>query len=440
MSLITGPRARFSLLAAGAALLLAVVALPAERLEDTIFIPLDHPAILYAGATADPVGRLAKRLAAGQLKLDYAPNGIGYLPALLKELGISADSQALVFSHTSIQVERISPRTPRAIYFNDDSSVGYVQNGEALELTSLDPRQGVILYSLDPTRSLHPVLARRDDCLRCHQGPVTLAVPGLLISSVHPAAGPGQEHGNAVMTDHRTPFNQRWGGWYVTGTHGAQTHFGNKRELVDPVHPGGDSPEGTQNVTDLSHWFDTSRYLVPTSDLVALLVLEHQTRMTNLLIRIGWDGRIAQHDGLLATQGVQLNAEIDELVGYMLFGDEAPLREPVAGVSAFSKTFPQRGPRDKQGRSLRDFDLQTRLFRYPLSYMIYSAAFDGLPGFVRDRVYQRLYGILSGQDASPSVGGLSVKNLSAADRHAILEIVRETKPNLPAYWTAAGAK
>jgi hypothetical protein len=440
MGLATGPRARLPLLAAGATLLLAAAALLAERLEDTIFIPLDHPAILYAGATTDPVGRLAKRLAAGQLKLDYAPNGLGYLPALLKELGISADSQVLVFSHTSIQVERISPRTPRAIYFNDDSSIGFVQNGEALELTSLDPRQGVILYTLDPARSPRPVLARRDDCLRCHQGPVTLAVPGLLISSVHPSAGPDHEHGNAVMTDHRTPFNQRWGGWYVTGAHGSQIHYGNNRALVDPVRPGAASLEGTQNVTDLSDRFDTSRYPVPTSDLVALLVLEHQTRMTNLLIRIGWDGRIAQHDGQLATQRAQLDAEIDELVAYMLFGDEAPLSEPVAGVSTFSKTFSQRGPRDKQGRSLRDFDLRTRLFRYPLSYMIYSAAFDGLPGLVRDRIYQRLYAILTAQDSSASVGGLSLKNLSAEDRRAILEIVRETKPNLPAYWTAASAK
>ena len=350
----------------------------------------------------------------------------------------------LVFSRTSIQVERISPRTPRAIYFNDDVSVGYVQNGDALELTSLDPRQGIILYTLDPARSPRPVLVRRDDCLRCHQGPVTLAVPGLLISSVRPAAGSSQEHGNAVMTDHRTPFNQRWGGWYVTGTHGAQTHFGNNTGLVDPVHPGPASLEGTQNVTDLSRQFDTSRYPVPTSDLVALLVLEHQTRMTNLLIRIGWDGRIAQHDGPPAAERVQLpaqlDAEIEELVAYMLFGDEAPLREPVAGVSAFAKTFPQRGPRDKQGRSLRDFDLQTRLFRYPLSYMIYGAAFDGLPGFVRDRIYQRLYAILAGQDSSASVGGLSLEKLSVEARRAILEIVRDTKPNLPAYWTAASAK
>ncbi|MEO8052076.1 MAG: hypothetical protein ABI833_16805 [Acidobacteriota bacterium] len=435
-----GSRTHLPRIAAGAALLAVAAALVAERLEDTIFIPLDHPAILYEGATTDPVGRLAKRLAAGELKLDYAPNGWGYLPALLKQLGISTDSQVLVFSRTSIQVERISPRTPRAIYFNDDSSVGYVQNGEALELASLDPRQGVILYSLDPARSPRPVIGRRDDCLRCHQGPVTLAVPGLLISSVQPTTGRGPDHGNAVMTDHRTPFNQRWGGWYVTGTHGAQTHLGNNPALGDPIHPGAASLEGTQNVTDLSQFLDTSRYLVPSSDLVALLVLEHQTRMTNLIVRIGWDARVAQHDGKLAAERARLDDEIDELVGYMLFGDEAPLHQPVAGVSAFSKTFPQRGPHDKQGRSLRDFDLRTRLFRYPLSYMIYSAAFDGMPGFVRDRVYQRLYDILSGKDSSPSAGGLSLKRLSADDRQAILEIVRETKPNLPASWTAAGVK
>jgi len=437
-----GRRVRLLLPAAGAALLVgASTWLLADRLEDTFFIPLDHPAIQYAGATSDPVGRLVKSLASDQLKLDYAPNGWGYLPALLQELGIRADSQVLVFSRTSIQAARISPRTPRAIYFNDDSSVGYVQNGEALELASLDPKQGVILYSLDPARAQQPVLVRRDDCLRCHQGPVTLAVPGLLISSVHPASGrPGEEHGNAFMTDHRTAFNERWGGWYVTGTHGAQYHLGNNLGLADPIHPGASSRQNTQNVTDLSGRFDTSRYLVPSSDLVALLVLEHQTRMTNLMIRIGWDMRIAEHDGKLAAQRSQLNAEIDELAAYMLFGDEAPLHEPVAGISQFSKTFPQRGPRDKQGRSLRDFDLKTRLFRYPLSYMIYSAAFDGMPDLVRDRVYRRLYDILTGQDSSKSVGGLSLENLSADDRRTILEIVRETKPSLPAYWTAANAQ
>jgi hypothetical protein len=119
-------------------------------------------------------------------------------------------------------------------------------------------------------------------------------------------------------------------------------------------------------------------------------------------------------------------------VDYMLFADEARLREPVEGAGGFTKTFPLRGPHDRRGRSLRDFDLNTRLFRYPLSYMIYSAAFDALPDAVRERVYRRLYEILSGQDRSAKFAGLSVE-----DRRGILEILGETKGDLPKWWGGA---
>ena len=430
-----------SLFASGFVFVAGGAWLLADRLEDTFFIPLDHPAIQYAGrAPDDAVARLGQRLDSGKATLDYAPNGWGYLPAVLKELGIPIDSQVLVFSKTSIQATHISPRTPRAIYFNDEASVGYVRDGEVLEFTALDPKQGIKLYALETGKVSKPSLARRDDCLQCHQGPVTLAVPGLLVSSVHPATGrPGEEHGNAFMTDHRTPFAERWGGWYVTGTHGAQYHLGNNANLMDPIPPGASSRQGTQNLTSLEDKFDTSRYLAPGSDIVALLVLEHQTRMTNLMIRVGWDARIAQHDGKLESEGKQLNNEIEEMVAYMLFGDEDQLLEPVVGVSTFSKTFPQRGPRDKQGRSLRDFDLKTRLFRYPLSYMIYSAAFDAMPDLVRERVYQLLYDVLTGKDTRESIADLSLAHLSGEDRRANLEIVRATKPNLPGYWAAASA-
>ena len=162
--------------------------------------------------------------------------------------------------------------------------------------------------------------------------------------------------------------------------------------------PGPGRREGTQNVTDLRDRFDTSLYLAPTSDVVALMVLEHQVRMTNLLIRIGWDHRVAAQEGKLQSEREQLTKEVEEMVAYMLFGDEDQLKEPVAGVSTFSKTFAQRGPRDKQGRSLRDFDLKTRLFRYPLSYMLYSAAFDALPDVAREHAYRVLYDILTGKD------------------------------------------
>jgi hypothetical protein len=407
----------------------------AERLEDTFYIPLDDPAIQYAGPTTDPVARLEQKLADGQTKLDFAPNGWGYLPAVLKQLGVPIDSQILVFSKTSTQNTRISPRTPRAIYFNDDVAVGYVQNGDVLELSALDPRQGIILYSLDVEQTAKPGFARRNDCLTCHQGAVTLGVPGILVSSVHPRSDePREGHGSAFVTDGSTEFNERWGGWYVTGTHGSQYHLGNNTTLLDPLDPGPASRIGTQNLTSLAKYFDTSRYLAPASDIVALMTLEHQTRMTNLMTRIGWDTRIAIHAGqgkLDAAARERINSEIDELVSYMLFAGEPPLKEPVAGVSTFTKTFPERGPRDAQGRSLRDFDLQRRLFRYPLSYMIYSAAFEHLPDLARDRVYQRVYDVLTGKDQSRTFA-----HLSPEERRTVLAIVRSTKANLPEYWRA----
>jgi hypothetical protein len=125
----------------------------------------------------------------------------------------------------------------------------------------------------------------------------------------------------------------------------------------------------------------------------------------------------------------KIDTEIDEMVTYMLFADEEPLKEPVKGVSTFTKTFAARGPRDHQGRSLRDFDLQKRLFRYPLSYMIYSPAFEAMPDLVRERAYQRIYDVLTRKDANEKFA-----SLSDSDRKAVLAILRDTKRNLPAYW------
>jgi len=426
---------RVALVCALATLVVSAVLL-AKRLEDTFYIPLDDPAIQYAGPVSDPIAHLEKQLENQKTKLDYAPNGWGYLPAVLKQLNINIDSQVLVFSRTSIQTSHISPQAPRAIYFNDDTEAGFVQNGEVLELSAIDPKQGAVFYSLDTGKSARPEFARRDDCLRCHQGAPTMGIPGLMVSSVHPVtdAHTRDSHGSAFITDDRTSFDERWGGWYVTGTHGSEVHLGNNPELTDPLFSGRVSKEGTQNVTSLADRFNTSRYLTPTSDIVALMTLEHQTRMNNLMTRIGWDARIAlgEGKGTLKPEARNLiHAEIEEMIGYMLFVDEAPLKQPVAGVSTFTKTFSERGPRDAQGRSLRDFDLQTRLFRYPLSYLIYSAAFDGMPDVVRERVYRRLYDVVAGQDKSQTFAGIS-----PADRRAVLEIVRATKPNLPKYWLA----
>jgi hypothetical protein len=199
------------------------------------------------------------------------------------------------------------------------------------------------------------------------------------------------------VTDHRTPFADRWGGWYVNGAAG-ETHRGNAVST---------DPEFTTSMA--APRFDAKSYLAPSSDIVALMTLEHQTQMTNLLTRLSWEARIAPKDDALAPR-------IEEVVRYMLFVDEAPLREPIRGASSFTETFPRVGPRDRKGRSLRDFDLEKRLFRYPLSYMVYSRHFDGLPKTVRERLGRRLYELLPGEE-----------------RQAILEILHDTKPGLPGF-------
>jgi len=404
----------------------------AAHIDEVTYLPNDHPAIQYAQQPPDDaVARLGKRIEAGEVKLDYSPE-FGYLPALLKQFGLNIDSQVLVFSKTSFQATKISPRAPRALYFTDDVAMGYVQTGDVLEFAALDPKQGFNFYTLDIAKADKPEFVRRDTCLQCHQGLSALGVPGILVSSVYPGPdGMPAFRGNAMITDHRTALDQRWGGWYVTGTHGSQSHMGNA-VAHDSSQPQLLDIRGSQNLTSLEKRFDTSKYLAPTSDIVALMTLEHQTRMSNLMTRIGWDTRIALHDGKLDDSARdRINGEIEDMLTYMLFANERLLTEPIQGVSAFTKTFPERGPRDHQGRSLRDFDLQKRMFRYPLSYMIYSAAFDNMPEMVRERVYQRLYEILTGKDQSPAYA-----RLTSDDRRAILEIVRDTKPNLPGYWAA----
>ncbi len=390
--------------------------------QDLTILPLDHPAIGYAGPAADAVTRLDQQIANGKAKLEYRP-GLGYLPSLLATLGVNPDSQSLVFSKTSFQAAKISPSNPRALFFNDDVVVGSVRGGDVLELAALDPKQGMVFYTLDIQKSDKPQFVRRDACLQCHQGPATLGIPGLLVGSVFPdATGMPASRSNNPVTDDNTPIEKRWGGWYVTGTTGGMSHMGNA-VARDPRAPDVLDRRGSQNLTSLAGKFDFSNgYIAQTSDIVALMTLEHQTRMVNLLIRAGWDERVK------ATPAA-IDADVEALVRYMLFADEATLYDPVEGVSTFAKTFAERGPRDHQGRSLRDFDLHKRMFRYPLSFMLYSAAFDALPDAVREKVYRRIYDVLTGHDPDKKFA-----RLSADDRQAILAIMRETKPGLPGYW------
>ena len=403
-------------------------------LDGSYVLPLDDSAIQYASRPlADPVTLLEKRIARGEASLDYDPD-YGYLISVLRNLKAPVSSQLLVFSKTSFQAPRISPRTPRALYFNDQVAVGWVKGGDVVEMAAVDPAQGVVFYTLDQEQSRSPRIVRRDDCLQCHATGSTLGVPGFVVRSVYPEpTGMPLFHRGGFITDHRSPLAERWGGYYVTGSSSGQAHLGNLTfDDADPPHPDG-----------IAHTFDGGAYLSPHSDIVALMTLEHQSRMQNLITRVGYETRMAIEsqrainaalkqpiDEMSESTTRRIDSAAEELLSYMLFTDETPLSGKITSTSGFTTDFEKQGPRDRRGRSLRQFDLTRRMFRYPCSYLIYSEAFDHLPDQAKDRIYRRLWEVLSGKDQSPAFA-----RLAAADRQAILEILLDTKKDLPGYWT-----
>lgn len=395
---------------------------------------LDHPAIAYSTRQSSNVmDALNARLQSGQVTLPYSER-TGYLAPLLDALDVSVDSQIVVFSRTSLQSAIIQPRNPRAIYFNDSVVVAWVRNG-FIEIAAHDPAQGAVFYRVLGAAGSPPTVFRDNKCLQCHYSFATLGVPGFLAKSV-PAAQDGDTLpwlGN-YLTDHRSPLNERWAGWYVTGRTGPSRHLGNA-PLVDRSVDDLTVDAANLNLADLRGRFDTNAYLSPHSDVVALLVFDHQLRMMNLLTRIGWQARVLAHDGHSEAATIAALRDIAvETVDYMLFVDEAPL-EGVRGSSGFAESFSARGPRDSKGRSLRDFDLTRRLFRNPCSYMIYSEAFERLPAPARRAIYARLWEVLSGADRGPRYA-----HLSAGDRDRIVEILRETKRDLPAAFSPRQAR
>jgi hypothetical protein len=392
-----------------------------------IAVPREHPAILYSSAEpTDPVAALNRALVSGQARLSFdGPRG--YLTSVLTALDVPVESQTLVFSETSFQPESISPKSPRALYFNDRISVGWVKGAATLEIASQDPRQGVIFYTLDQKPTPKPQFQRDGRCLQCHETPFTGGVPGLLVMSMLPLSDDPREYAQGWSVDHRTPIEQRWGGWYVTGERVPTVHLGNV-----PVHHVQRSYVRAAVAPQLSSVvgvFDSASYLSPHSDVAALLVLNHQVEMTNQLTKLGWQVRAADHEDLPIQP--RIAESVREFVDYLFFVHEAPLPATVRGVSGFAEKFSGRGPFDRKGRSLRQLELSGRLLRYPCSYVIYSPAFDSLAPRAREAVYRRMWEILSGQEDNRVYA-----RLSKADRQAIVEILRDTKPGLPDYFNA----
>ena len=423
--------------------ILCVCVLPSAQAQD-----FEQEPISYSTATpANAVSRLQEKLDRGEVALEHDEHS-GYLRSLLSALEVPAESQMLVFSKTSLQRQRINPRKPRAVYFGDDAYVGFCQQGEVLEVTAVDPQLGAVFYTLDQEAAEAPRLVRQTDtCLACHENSRTNGIPGHLVRSVFPdASGLPELSLGSHKVDHTTPLKDRWGGWYVTGTHGDQVHLGGiivkDKTMPDPAR------SENLNVEDLGSRIDTAAYLTPHSDIVALMVLEHQTEMHNRITAANFQTRSALYQEASLDEAFERSTEElsestlsrianagDRLLEYMLFCDEAALTAPIRGTSNFAAEFAAKGLRDSHGRSLRDFDLERRLFRYPCSYVVHTEAFRALPIEIRRHIAIRLHAILSGADTDEKFA-----HLTAADRAAILEILTETEPELAALWIESAAQ
>ena len=386
-----------------------------------------YPGVNYASAPlSDRVTRLMADIESGDVSLVYDAEGRGYLDSLLQALDIDPSSQALVFSKTALKTRFVTAATPRAIYFNDDTYIAFIQNSRSLEISTMDPNLGPVfmVFSQDPEG---PVVEREmNRCLRCHDSYSMTGggVPRFLLSSVLAnEKGEIVTHEVSIITDTSTPLNRRWGGFYVSGSHGSQEIMGNfviddlaKLRNLDLSVNG--------NKTDLSEFLDTSPYISSGSDIVALLVLEHQVEVQNKLSRLNFESRTRLHE-----QGDISDSELDEfvtpLVESLFMLHEVPLTDAVAGSSGFTEYFQSLGPRDGEGRSLRELDLKKRTFKYPLSYLIYSDAIAALPERVKKFLYQKIRLVLAGE-----AGEEVFSALSESDRAAITAILGETKAEI----------
>ena len=396
------------LLATTAALLAINVAIAIAQRPGAFDQSINHPAIRYNTTDATTVVEALNRKLADKSATLVHDEKSGYLKSVLDLLRIPVESQMLVYTQTSLQAQHITMTNPRAIYFNDHVSVGYVRGGGLIEIVAQDPVLGSVFYAVPQQRVAAPTVGRESQCLRCHLSWDTLGVPGQSILSTFPRKD-DNDYANGFTVDHYRPIEDRWGGWYVTGKRVPARHAGNL-PLFMPKRV--DTPPPAR--VSLAGQFDLSGYPTPYSDVVALMVMEHQAHLFNLFTRATWESRVGVES--------RVAEAADAIVDYMLFVDEAPITGgPIEGSSGFAETFTAAGPRDANGRSLRDLDLKTRLQKYPVSYMIYSPSFRALPPPVKDLVMGRINRVLAGEE-----GGPKYAHLTPPIRRAVQAILKST--------------
>ena len=401
----------------------------------------ERPPVNYSATTPqDAIARLRPRLASGALAFGGRDRDV--LKTLLSELRVPLASQLLVFSKTSLQRGGIRPDRPRALYFSDTTYVGWVPGG-LIEIATIDPALGPVFYSFNPREALAqtPTIERSTDCLRCHGDTFVRGIPAVFARSVFPDANgePLFRFGSLVVDD-QTPFEERWGGWYVTGYHGKDNHRGNvvgqevDGQLV--FTPSDARPD------DLSTYFDASDYLAPTSDVVALMVLEHQMAMQNALTRaafsirkmINYQRSLQLHfkeavtdEPVYDSVKSVFDSTVQDIVDRLLFLDEARLPERVDGTKAFREAFAESAPRSRAGHALKDLSLSEHLFVNRCSYLIYSDSFQSLAEPFKNRILDRLQAVLRGSDARYGY-------LGTDEKQRIYDILIETHPDAKRRW------
>ena len=368
----------------------------------------NHPAIKYGTAdTTTVVDELNRRLADGSAHLVYEETS-GYLRSVLELLKIPVESQVLVYTQTSMQARHVTMTNPRAVYFNDEASVAFIRGAGLLEIVAQDPVLGSIFYVIHQDAGAARRFGREQQCLSCHLSWDTLGVPGLTVLSTFPRKT-DRDYANGFFVDHYRPIQERWGGWYVTGTRVPARHAGNLPLFMDKAP---DVPPPAR--ASLEGQFDLSGYLTPYSDVVALMVLDHQAHFSNLVTRATWEARLGNE--------MRIAESADTLADYLLFVDEAPIIDgPIAGSSGFAEVFMAQGKKNAKGRSLRELDLKTRLQKYPLSYMIYTPQFRALPEAPKNLVMGRINDVLAGKITGPKYA-----HLTPELRAAIREILAAT--------------
>jgi hypothetical protein len=354
--------------------------------------------IRYSNTVAkrNPIARLTSAIDAGESEI-IGDNPLERLDSLLNQLNINTSSQVMVFSKTSLQKTHVSPQTPRAVYFNDEVFVAYVQDGE-VEIATADPDLGAVFYTLDISSQDSPRLERQANrCLGCHGAARTGGKPGFQVRSVFPDSNgkPVIRAGSSLST-HRSPLQDRWGGWYVTGQHGDQHHLGGytlngkkRPKLVDN--------RDHENQMTLPACVDVGAYLDKTSDVTALMVMEHQVEAYNLLTHANfvtqhviWQSESASQSELDAVQRERIAAAVRPLVTYLRFEDEVPLKFPIEGVGSFEREFPDAADEERH-QPLRQFDLRTRLFRNRLSYVVNSQTFANVNPLLQKMIGEAIW-------------------------------------------------